>query len=97
MRRPEEAYGSRELVEIGKGLTTIPGLQCAWIHPRVDSTFSAMIRFYHGQVPSKNFFSLMHGYNNWAFLNNEYQVPQIHFVRGWNRALLNFEGGLTCR
>jgi hypothetical protein len=33
----EEGYGPKELVEVGKALIKIAGLQCAWIHPYINS------------------------------------------------------------
>ena len=94
----EESYGVKELVEIGKELTSsVAGVQCAWVHPRMPSTFAAMVRFQKDSIPSKAFFSPIHGYNNWNFLNNEYQVPDVKFVRGWNRALLSFAVRKTCQ
>ncbi len=55
-------------------------------------------RFFPGETPNKNFFSPAHGYTNWNSLNNEYQVSALHFVRGgYNRALVDFAGGLACR
>ena len=56
-----------------------------------------MVRFYKGEVHPKGFFSAINGYNYWDFLNNEYQVNSIHYLRGWNRARLDFEGGLECK
>ena len=32
-----EAYGPRELAEISKAMTTVPGIQCAWVHPTIES------------------------------------------------------------
>ena len=55
-----------------------------------------MIRFFPADIPVKNFFSLSKGYSNWDSLNNEYQSVDTRFVRGWNRALVDFAGGLTC-
>jgi hypothetical protein len=34
---PEEYYGPRELTEISKVMTTVPGIQCAWVHPQIDN------------------------------------------------------------
>ncbi len=56
-----------------------------------------MLRFYPGAIPAQRFFSPTAGYNNWAYLNDEYQVSSVSFVRGWSRALLRFRGGLVCR
>lgn len=36
---PEEQYSANELIEIGKRLTKLPGIQCAWIHPPIDSRY----------------------------------------------------------
>lgn len=56
-----------------------------------------MIRFFPHEIPQKSFFSTKSGYSNWDFLNNEYQAQSIHFYRGWNRALVDFAGGIHCR
>ena len=56
-----------------------------------------MVRFYRGEVQPKGFFSAVHGYSNWDSLNNEYQVNSIHYLRGWNRARIDFEGGIACK
>ena len=41
----EESYGVKELIEIGKAMTgSVAGIQCAWIHPRIPSSFATMIR-----------------------------------------------------
>ena len=56
-----------------------------------------MVRFYRGEVNPKGFFSVTTGYKNWDFLNNDYQVNSIHYLRGWNRARIDFEGGLECK
>ena len=34
---PAEGYDTRELIEIGKSLTKVPGIQCAWLHPNVQT------------------------------------------------------------
>ena len=56
-----------------------------------------MVRFYRGEVHPKGFFSATHGYRNWDFLNSEYQVNSIHYLRGWNRARIDFKGGFECK
>ena len=56
-----------------------------------------MVRFHRGEVHPKGFFSAISGYNKWDFLNNDYQVNSINYLRGWNRARLDFEGGLECK
>ena len=56
-----------------------------------------MIQFFRGEVHPKGFFSAIDGYNHWDSLNNDYQVDSIHYLRGWNRARLDFEGGLQCK
>ena len=61
------------------------------------SSLSIMVRFFKGEVQPKGFFSAIHGYNKWDFLNNDYQVNSIHYLQGWNRARLDFEGGLECK
>eukprot|EP00094_Tigriopus_californicus_P000990 TCALIF_00958-PA protein Name:"Protein of unknown function" AED:0.30 eAED:0.30 QI:77/1/0/1/1/0.5/2/0/489 len=93
----DEGYGPRELIEIATGMTQVQGILCAWLHPRIESTSSLMIRFSPDGVPSKNFFAISGGYSNWDFLNDEYQVSAIHLLRGWNRALIDFAGGIQCR
>ena len=60
-------------------------------------SFSVMIRFFPDEIPTKSFFSSKSGYHKWDYLNSEYQVQAIHFFRGWNRALLDFAGGINCR
>ena len=55
-----------------------------------------MLRFFRGEIQPRGFFS-QSGYTNWDFLNNEYQAKAIHFLRGWNRALIDFAGGISCR
>ena len=55
-----------------------------------------MLRFFPGEIPKKGFYSPDKGYNNWYFLNNEYQVQSIHHFRGWHRALVDFAGGMSC-
>jgi hypothetical protein len=37
---PVESYGPRELAEISKTMTTVPGIQCAWVHPEIESRFA---------------------------------------------------------
>ena len=53
-----------------------------------------MLRFHKDEVQPKGFFSLQSGYNEWETLNNQYQAKSITFLRGWNRALINFAGKL---
>lgn len=60
-------------------------------------SLSIMVRFFRGEVNPKGFFAPITGYSKWDFLNNEYQVNSIHYLRGWNRARLDFEGGLECK
>ena len=60
-------------------------------------SLSIMIRFFRGEVHPKGFFSATEGYKYWDSLNNDYQVDSIHYLRGWNRARLDFEGGLQCK
>lgn len=93
----DEGYGPRELIEIGKAMSKIAGVQCAWPHPHVQSSFSLMVRFFPGEVPTKKFFHPSSGYSNWISVNNVYQASNIHLVRGWSRALLDFRGGMHCR
>lgn len=63
----------------------------------LGSSFSLMIRFFKGEINTRKFFSPKFGYRNWESLNNEHQVRTIHYIKGWNRALLDFEGGIACR
>lgn len=36
----EEDYGAREIVEIGKVLTSsVAGVHCAWVHPRIPPRY----------------------------------------------------------
>ncbi len=35
----EESYGTRELMEIAKAMTAVSGVQCAWLHPDVQSRY----------------------------------------------------------
>jgi len=32
-----ERYGTRELIEISKAMTSVSGIQCSWVHPLIDS------------------------------------------------------------
>uniref|UniRef100_A0A0K2SZH6 Uncharacterized protein n=1 Tax=Lepeophtheirus salmonis TaxID=72036 RepID=A0A0K2SZH6_LEPSM len=95
--KENENYHERELIELSKKMSQVKGIQCAWLHPRGEPGESLMIRFFKGEIPQKDFFSPKGGYHNWSFLNNEYQAIGIHYLRGWNRALLDFETGLHCR
>ena len=36
---PDEGYGPRELAEISKTMTSVAGIQCAWVHPQIESRF----------------------------------------------------------
>lgn len=93
---PDVSFEFRELRQFGKFLTDLPGLQCAWVHPRHQDKYSLLIKFDGKRVPSKKFFSPM-GFHGWDYLNSQYQVTSIAYLRGWNRALINFESGLHCK
>merc|ERR1712223_1256260 len=93
-----EKYQMPELMQIGRTMVnTVPGIRCTWIHPRVESNFSVMVRFFPHEIPQRNFFSTKSGYIHWNSFNNDYQVQSIHFFRSWNRALVDFAGGISCR
>ena len=34
----EERYGPREVMEIGKAMAKVTGVQCTWMHPGIQST-----------------------------------------------------------
>jgi len=38
----EEAYGPREIMEVGRALTKVTGVQCSWLHPPLPSRYSSM-------------------------------------------------------
>ncbi len=40
----KEDYGPREVMEVAKAMAKVPGVQCAWLHPPVHSSFSFMLR-----------------------------------------------------
>ena len=64
---------------------------------RSISSFSVMVRFFPHEISQRNFFSSKSGYVHWNSFNNDYQAQSIHFFRGWNRALVDFAGGISCR
>ena len=61
------------------------------------SSFSVMVRFFPHEISQRNFFSTKSGYVHWNSFNNDYQAQSLHFFRGWNRALVDFAGGISCR
>jgi hypothetical protein len=54
-------------------------------------SFSLLLRFFPNQFPAKAFFSPTHGYTNWDFLNNEYQVQVT--VKNRAHRFVNFSPG----
>ena len=75
--RDGEGYGHKELIEIGKAMVAnVAGLKCAWVHPRISTSFSLMLKFIPEEVPSKRFFSQASGYTEWNQLNKDYQVKE---------------------
>jgi len=93
-----EQYQIPELMQIGRTMVkSVPGIRCTWIHPRIESSFSVMVRFFPHEISQTNFFSTKSGYVHWNSFNNDYQAQSIHFFRGWNRALVDFAGGISCR
>lgn len=56
-----------------------------------------MVQFFPGEISQRSFFSSKAGYHFWDYVNNEYMAQSIHFFRGWNRALVDFAGGINCR
>lgn len=39
-----EMYGTRELIEISKSMTSVSGIQCAWVHPLIDSRLDLIFK-----------------------------------------------------
>jgi len=93
---PDVSFEFRELRQFGKFLTDLPGLACAWVHPRVTDKYSLLVKFDRKRVPSRKFFYPT-GFHSWDNLNGQYQVSSISYLRGWDRALLTFESGLHCK
>ena len=73
---PDVSFEFRELRQFGKFLTDLPGLQCAWVHPRHQDKYSLLIKFDGKRVPSKKFFSPM-GFHGWDYLNSQYQGRDV--------------------
>ena len=65
-------YEFKELRQFGKFLTQLPGVECAWVHPKTDAKYSLLVKFDKYRVPSKKFFNPQ-GFHNWDDLNNQYQ------------------------
>ena len=66
------SYEFKELRQFGKFLTQLPGVECAWVHPKTDAKYSLLVKFDKYRVPSKKFFNPQ-GFHNWDDLNNQYQ------------------------
>ena len=69
---PSVGFEFRELRQYGKFLTELPGLACAWVHPRHQEKYSLLVKFDGKRVPSKKFFSPA-GFHGWDYLNAQYQ------------------------
>lgn len=90
------SYEFKELRQFGKFLTHLPGVDCAWVHPKTDEKYSLLVKFDKHRVPSKKFFNPQ-GFHSWDDINSQYQVGSIAYLRGWNRALIHLESGLHCK
>lgn len=93
---PPDYYDQKELKQFGKFLTQVVGISCSWLHPSTEESYSMLVKFDADRVRGKKFFS-PEGYHNWDDLNDEYQVRNIGYLRGWNRAILDFSSGLHCK
>ena len=80
---PSLGFEFRELRQYGKFLTELPGLACAWVHPRHQEKYSLLVKFDGKRVPSKKFFSPA-GFHSWDYLNAQYQGKET-----FSRAILN--------
>ena len=66
------SYEFRELRQFGKFLTDLPGVGCAWVHPKTDEKYSLLVKFDKYRVPSKKFFNPQ-GFHSWDDINSQYQ------------------------
>ena len=66
------SYEFKELRQFGKFLTHLPGVDCAWVHPKTDEKYSLLVKFDKHRVPSKKFFNPQ-GFHSWDDINSQYQ------------------------